>query len=205
MNNGLLSIRVNDWIAERMMMKILVRIILFLRTLVEILVIKVCASYTQLPLQHHINLGSTFVNIGRMNLIPTLNLILTTFHTFLPLTVLPETSIPWRYEPTEHILHTTPTILYWQGFYSRQYWSCKPDSKFKYDLNNFAHIFAFNSFTWNINSMEVDEQIVKHHCVEPMVCPEVLDFCISRYFPNSVQPTYMCTLELVVWETSRET
>ena len=106
------SIRVNEWIAEKIKMKIVVWIILFLRILVEILVIKVCASYTQLPLQHRINLGSTVVNIGRMNLIPTSNVISTTFHTFLPLTVLPETSIPWRYDPTEHILHTTPTISY---------------------------------------------------------------------------------------------
>ena len=46
--------------------------------------------YTQLPLQHRINLGSTVVNIGCMNLIPTSNVISTTFHTFVLLTVLPE-------------------------------------------------------------------------------------------------------------------
>jgi hypothetical protein len=109
---AVLSIRVNYWKAEKIKMKVVMWIILFLRILVEILVIKVCASYTQLPLHDRINLGSTVVNIGRMNLNPTSNVILTTFHIFLPLTILPETSIPWRYEPTEHILHTTPTILY---------------------------------------------------------------------------------------------
>ena len=122
-----LSIRVNEWIAEKIKMKIVVWIILFLLILVDILEIKVCASYTQLPLQHRINLDSTVVNIGRMNLIPTLNVISTTFHTFLSLTVLPETSIPWRYEPTQRILHTTPTTSHYQGFYSHQYWLCEPD------------------------------------------------------------------------------
>ena len=107
-----LSIRVNEWIAEKIKTKIVVWIILFLRILVEIIVIKECASYTQLPPGHLINMGSTVVNIGCMNLIPTSNVISTTFHTFLPLTVSPETSIPWRYDPTEHILHTTPTISY---------------------------------------------------------------------------------------------
>ena len=50
------------------------------------------------PLQHHINQDSTAINIHRTELIPTSNVISSTFNIFLPLSVLHETSIPWRYE-----------------------------------------------------------------------------------------------------------
>ena len=164
-------------------MKIVLWIILFLCILVEILVIKVCASYTQLPLKHRINLGSTVVNIGHMILIPTSNVISTTFHTFLHLTVLPETSIPWRYDPTEHIQHTTPTISYEQGFYSRQYWSCEPDSN--------SNVISTTSRTFLVLTVlhETSIPIGRWANSEAPLCgahvrPEVLDFCVSRYFPN---------------------
>ena len=75
-----------------------------------------------------------------------------------------------------------PSILVLQTWFQIQMWS-----------QQLRAFFAFNGFTWNINSMEVDERIVKHHCVEPIVRREVLDFCISRYFPNSVHRTYIRT------------
>jgi hypothetical protein len=60
------------------------------------------ASYTQLPLKNRINQG-TAVNIGGTELIPNSNVISTTIYTFMPLTVLHGTSIPWRYEVSTYI------------------------------------------------------------------------------------------------------